>query len=590
VESMSKTQNPGASLKCFAFVDNLPGTQCANVRTPDKGLGGVLMRAQERLAAKLVGDSGLHSHVRGNKVAIDYVLNALLEHSPTVHYSFVVNFASYGIFKQWAGEGNGHRSATIHTLAEVLRPGLDALGPDIWLDLFGDGMPALLRHDLHSSRVFPTVRLVHGLFNDSALRADISQMMLVPTYGCDSLVCTSTTCQKTMENLLEEVSSSYDMQFGAKIRFNGRLDRIPLCVDTEVFRPGVKASLRKELSISKDAIVLLYVGYIALIKTDLMPLLPMIRRIVDGNPEVNLQFIIAGTGPETYEKCLQALIEELRLQKHVKQYRCVSETMKQKLYASADIFVAPCESFEESFGLAPVEAMASGLPQVVANWDGYRDTVSHGVTGFLVPTLWGRCDDDLRGTEILFGKLYNRIILGQSVSLDISDMQERIECLIRNPDLRASMSANSRARAVTEFSYKNVARRYEELFSELVAISRSIEPTQNRKRSPNHTFFDSYRHFASRELTDESVISAAAGASLQVSRMLRGVKSSYVEGVPLFDESLLRQIISTASLLGGTRGSVTVESAISQIAGESCPPDVVRRHILFLIKHGGLNC
>ena len=31
--------------------------------------------------------------------------------------------------------------------------------------------------------------------------------------------------------------------------------------------------------------------------------------------------------------------------------------------------------------------MASGLPVVATDWDGYRDTVTNGVEGFLVPTL-----------------------------------------------------------------------------------------------------------------------------------------------------------------------------------------------------------
>ena len=38
------------------------------------------------------------------------------------------------------------------------------------------------------------------------------------------------------------------------------------------------------------------------------------------------------------------------------------------------------------FGLVIVEAMASGLPVVATDWNGYRDLVAHGDSGFLVPT------------------------------------------------------------------------------------------------------------------------------------------------------------------------------------------------------------
>lgn len=54
------------------------------------------------------------------------------------------------------------------------------------------------------------------------------------------------------------------------------------------------------------------------------------------------------------------------------------------IWAAADIFCSLSDNVQESFGLAIVEAMAAGLPVVASNWDGYRDTVEHGITGILV--------------------------------------------------------------------------------------------------------------------------------------------------------------------------------------------------------------
>ena len=50
-------------------------------------------------------------------------------------------------------------------------------------------------------------------------------------------------------------------------------------------------------------------------------------------------------------------------------------------------FLSLVDNPQETFGLAPVEAMAAGVPVVVSDWDGYRYTVSDGVEGFLIPTL-----------------------------------------------------------------------------------------------------------------------------------------------------------------------------------------------------------
>src|SRR5699024_12446617 len=52
-------------------------------------------------------------------------------------------------------------------------------------------------------------------------------------------------------------------------------------------------------------------------------------------------------------------------------------------YASSDIFLFPSET--ETFGNVTLEAMASGLPCLVADATGSRSLVEHGVNGYLVP-------------------------------------------------------------------------------------------------------------------------------------------------------------------------------------------------------------
>jgi glycosyltransferase involved in cell wall biosynthesis len=52
------------------------------------------------------------------------------------------------------------------------------------------------------------------------------------------------------------------------------------------------------------------------------------------------------------------------------------------LYARADIFVLPTQA--ECFGIACIEAMASGLPIIMSNVGGAPDIVEHGETGWLI--------------------------------------------------------------------------------------------------------------------------------------------------------------------------------------------------------------
>lgn len=53
-----------------------------------------------------------------------------------------------------------------------------------------------------------------------------------------------------------------------------------------------------------------------------------------------------------------------------------------ELYARADVFVLPTRA--EAFGIATVEAMASGIPVIVSDVGGARDIVDDGETGWLI--------------------------------------------------------------------------------------------------------------------------------------------------------------------------------------------------------------
>ncbi|MBV9893821.1 MAG: glycosyltransferase family 4 protein [Chloroflexi bacterium] len=53
-----------------------------------------------------------------------------------------------------------------------------------------------------------------------------------------------------------------------------------------------------------------------------------------------------------------------------------------RLYAQADLFVLPTRA--ECFGIATVEALASGLPAIMSDVGGAADIVDHGATGWLI--------------------------------------------------------------------------------------------------------------------------------------------------------------------------------------------------------------
>jgi glycosyltransferase involved in cell wall biosynthesis len=80
-----------------------------------------------------------------------------------------------------------------------------------------------------------------------------------------------------------------------------------------------------------------------------------------------------------------------------------SSDVLQQLYRRADLFVMPTRA--ECFGIATVEAMASGLPTIVGDVGGARDIVQDTVTGWLVepnaPALSRALDHALENRDLL---------------------------------------------------------------------------------------------------------------------------------------------------------------------------------------------
>lgn len=92
-----------------------------------------------------------------------------------------------------------------------------------------------------------------------------------------------------------------------------------------------------------------------------------------------LRLLVAGAGDaavETELEVLAARSKTIALLGHVDDL--------EPLYAAADLAIAPAR--DEPFGLAPLEAMARGLPTIASDAPGHRDFAEHGGTALLFPS------------------------------------------------------------------------------------------------------------------------------------------------------------------------------------------------------------
>ncbi|HAO99077.1 MAG TPA: N-acetyl-alpha-D-glucosaminyl L-malate synthase BshA [Fibrobacteres bacterium] len=106
------------------------------------------------------------------------------------------------------------------------------------------------------------------------------------------------------------------------------------------------------------------------------------------------------------------------------------------LMGCGDIFLFPSEL--ESFGLAPLEAMACEMPVIASDSGGVPEVVVHGESGYLAPVG------------------------------DVDRMAEYAIELGRSPELRAKMGTAGRKRAETVFTPEIAMEQYEALYKEVM--------------------------------------------------------------------------------------------------------------------------
>lgn len=150
-------------------------------------------------------------------------------------------------------------------------------------------------------------------------------------------------------------------------------------VDTDVFHPRFRSPRwRREVGAGPNDLVVTYVGRLAREK-NLDLLLDAWMALDAGGRSARL--VLVGRGP---------LEEEIR-RRRLRGIHVTGQLTGQALstaYASADLFVFP--STTETFGNVLLEAMASGLPSLVAAAGGVLDFAEHGENAWLVAPEDGR--------------------------------------------------------------------------------------------------------------------------------------------------------------------------------------------------------
>jgi starch synthase len=208
------------------------------------------------------------------------------------------------------------------------------------------------------------------------------------------------------------------------------------------------------------------------------------------------------------------------------------DATRRQAWAAGDIFISLADGIQETFGLTPVEAMAAGLPVVVSDYDGYRDTVRDGVDGFRIasfapePGSAGRTYALRQELNIIS---YNEYCLrvATATSIDLGQLTDRLTVLAQQPDLRRRLGAAGKARARELYDWRHVFRQYQSLWADLNArrAAAAKDPaeiawlTAAPKTSPARLDpFRSFAHYPTTLIGADTPVALAPGVTLDTYR------------------------------------------------------------------------
>ncbi len=316
----------------------------------------------------------------------------------------------------------------------------------------------------------PLTRRVYTVSTNANLR-ELLDICILGAGGrpYDSIIVPSKPTGEALRAYFADVSSFTE----GRLCYRGRIDVIPHGVDLENFRPRDSRSARKKFEMPLDAVVLLSVGRISWrSKMNYDRLLDFFARLARST-DAELFLVIAGSDPRNEAQDVLRIAKESGIVDRIKIISDFDDEAKADILSCADIFISLSDNLQESFGIALTEAMAMGLPVICTDWDGYKDIVDDGVTGYRIPTVWKRreCPEDIlaafrRSDD---NSVIHRISRDIHINMDLL-VVGALE-LVDHEDVRRKMGQNGRDKVERIYSVKTEISRFQTLWQELSEIA-----------------------------------------------------------------------------------------------------------------------
>lgn len=428
------------------------------------------------------GDKGIN----GRRVAGESFLKGFLKHGQVDEFVILTKSST--------------EAAEVGSLIKQVRPGKDlrtvglvrpqGMAPaEVLYYPAANIAPEAWRRADHGSSAWAICGLTHTTSTQGIMQG-FFDIRMAPVMEWDAVICTSRAVQASVLAQMELIDNHVRHRFGAEPPARPMLPVIPLGVHVDEFarHKAARATLRARLGAAETDVVFSTIARLSPHeKFDPIPIfLSMQAAARDLPPGVKMHVVTCGIFRQPYAR---KVFEEgaARLMPDVGFLLLdgANAQERQQTLSGGDVFLFMIDNIQETFGLAPLEGMAAGLPVLGSDWDGLKDTVTDDVGLRVKSRMLGPlhlANESLRLQGGIDDYPQYCAAVSAMTELDMADMKAKILALAANPDLRARMGQAALRRVQSHYDWSAVIPQMQALWAEQTARKKAASAKAYRIR------------------------------------------------------------------------------------------------------------
>lgn len=366
----------------------------------------------------------------------------------------------------------------------------------------------------------------------AAVMQGFFDLRMAPVQPWDAVICTSRSVLASVTYLMDRADEHIRSHLRATPPPRPMLPVIPLGVHCDDFAPDAAAGalLRQRLGAGPQDVVFSTIARLTPHeKFDPLPIYMAMQAAQAQLHDRKLHVVLCGQfrdefSRKVFENGARALMPDVGFA--VLDGALAAE--RKAALSGADVFMFLIDNIQETFGIAPLEGMAAGLPLLVSDWDGMKDTVPPEV-GFRVTsrTLPGSylASEALRYQGGTDSYLQYCAATSALTEIDQPELVDRILTLARDGDLRRRMGQAAQAHVRAHYDWSVIVPQMQALWAEQEAMRVAAKPLRYRSDSlpiaPSPTHYFAAYPTEQVTLKDQLFVAVDGGPDLQALLRIR---------------------------------------------------------------------